>query len=56
MVDYDRFITGLARCILNDAYATLLARPVIGNYFATGMHWPSVLTEDGYLCSTACRP
>jgi hypothetical protein len=46
MVDYDRFLTGFTRCILADPYAGTLAEPVLGNYFATGLHWPSVLTED----------
>ncbi|HXX40580.1 MAG TPA: hypothetical protein VEP50_20900 [bacterium] len=46
MIDYDRFIAGFTRCMLADPFAKPLADPVIGNYFATGVHWPSVLTED----------
>jgi len=46
MVDYDRFIAGFTRCILSDAYALPFAAPVLGNYLAAGLHWPSVLTED----------
>jgi hypothetical protein len=46
MVDYDRFITGFTRCLLDDAYAQPLAKMAVGDYFACGMHWPSVLTED----------
>jgi len=46
MVDYDQFLAGFTRCLLVDPYAQPLAAPVLGNYFATGLHWPSVLTED----------
>jgi hypothetical protein len=46
MVNYDQFNVGFTRCLISDAFAQPLAKPVQGQYFATGLHWPSVLTED----------
>ncbi len=46
MVDYDRFNVGFTRCLITDTYARPLAERALGNYFASGLHWPSVLTED----------
>ncbi len=46
MVNYDQFNVGFARCLVGDPFARSLAAPKLGNFLASGVHWPSVLTED----------
>lgn len=46
MVDYDRFTAGFDRALGTDPTTRQLARQAMGAFLSTGVHWPSVLTED----------
>src|SRR5579859_1957175 len=46
MVDYDRFTAGFDRALGTDSNARALVNATMGPFISTGVHWPSVLTED----------
>ena len=46
MLDYDRFTAGFDRALGTDPMTQGLVHQPMSTFLATGIHWPSVLTED----------